>query len=347
MKAVIYQGPHEFTVEERPKPCILEPTDAIVKVTHTTICGTDLHILQGDIASTPGCILGHEGVGVIDSVGIGVTNLQPGERVVIPAINGCGRCVYCRRGMASQCEVTGFAFGMVLDGMQAEYVRVPHAMFSLYVLPEEIDPGVGVLLSDVLPTAYEGSILNGGVGMGSSVVILGAGPVALAVLLLLKKLAGPSQVVVVGRGQSRLGVAKMLGADHVLTCLDGDAQVVKSAKALTGNRGFDVVIEAVGLTEVLETSQALVAAGGTIALLGAHMYKCDLHLESLWLRNITLKTLLVNTSSVPDLLRVVKAGKIHPEVLISHEYSFQDIEAAYEAFKTASKHGMLKVLITV
>jgi alcohol dehydrogenase len=287
MKAVIYTGESKITVEHRPKPLILEPTDAIVKVLHTTICGTDLHILQGHVPScTPGRILGHEGVGVIDSLGVAVTNFTPGQTVLISCITSCGTCHYCRRKMPSQCESGGWILGNRIDGTQAEYVCIPHASFSLHALPESIDAKVAVTLSDTVPTSYECGILNGDIQPGSTVAIIGSGPIGLMVLQMARNLFGPAMTVVVGRGLPRLETARSMGADHTFSVLEGQEAVITSALAVTKERGFDVVIEAVGTVESFAIAQALVGAGGTIASLGVFGEPCELHLEKLWNRNI-------------------------------------------------------------
>ncbi|KAL5341876.1 alcohol dehydrogenase [Aspergillus crustosus] len=348
MKAVIYTGKSKITVEDRPKPFIAEPTDAIVRVLHTTICGTDLHILQGHVPScTPGRILGHEGVGVIDSLGTAVTNFTVGQKVLISCITSCGTCYYCRRKMPSQCESGGWILGNSIDGTQAEYVRIPHAPFSLHALPESIDEKVAVTLSDTVPTSYECGILNGHIQAGSTVAIIGTGPIGLMILQMARNLFGPSITVVVGRGKPRLETSKAMGADHTFSILDGQDAAISSALAVTKERGFDVVIEAVGTPESFEIAQALVGAGGTIASLGVFGESCELHLEKLWNRNICLRTRLIDAVSTPDLLRMVETGGIDPHFLVSHSFAFDDIHNAYEAFEAPSKHGTLKVVVTM
>lgn len=301
MKAVVYTGDRNITVEERPKPIILEPTDAIVKVLHTTICGTDLHILQGDVPScTPGRILGHEGVGVIESLGPAVMNFTIGQRVLISCITSCGICYYCRKKMPSQCQSGGWILGNEIDGTQAEYVRIPHASFSLHLLPDTIDPKVAVTLSDTVPTAYECGILNGDIQPGSSVAVIGTGPIGLMSLQLAKNLFGPSTMVAVGRGMSRVETAKSVGANHTVSVLDGQDSAISSALAVTkGEMGFDAVIEAVGSPNSFEIAQALVAPGGTIASLGVFGECCKLRLEKLWNRNICISHLSFHLLHLP------------------------------------------------
>ncbi|KAL4971628.1 alcohol dehydrogenase [Aspergillus desertorum] len=348
MKAVVYTGDSKITVEDRPKPVILQHTDAIVKVLHTTICGTDLHILQGHVPTcTAGRVLGHEGVGVVESLGAAVTNFTAGQTVLISCITSCGTCHFCRKKMPSQCTSGGWILGNTIDGTQAEYVRIPHAQFSLHDLPKGIDPKVAVTLSDTIPTAYECGILNGQIEPGSTVAIIGTGPIGLIVLQMARNLFWPAMTVVVGRGQPRLETAKSIGADHTLSVLKGEESVVTSALALTKNRGFDVVIEAVGTKESFQIAQGLVGAGGTIATLGVFGESCELHLEKLWNRNICLRTRLVDAVSTPDLLHIVESGGIDPGFLVSHGFPFDQIHDAYNAFELSSKHGALKVVVTM
>ncbi|PQE14233.1 alcohol dehydrogenase protein [Rutstroemia sp. NJR-2017a BVV2] len=348
MKAVIYTGDTNISVQDRPKPVISAPTDAIVKVLHTTICGTDLHILQGHVATcTPGRILGHEGVGVIETLGAAVTNFTVGQKVLISCITSCGLCHYCRKKMPSQCESGGWILGNTIDGTQAEYVRIPHASFSLHTIPASIDLKTAVTLSDTVPTSYECGILNGNIQPGSTIAIIGSGPIGLMILQMARNLFGPAMTVMVGRGHPRLETAKSMGANHTLSVLDGKDAVITSALELTKERGYDVVIEAVGSAESFEIAQALVGAGGTIASLGVFGESCELHLEKLWHRNICLRTRLIDAVTTPDLLQMVDSGSIDPRFLVSHNFAFDDIHGAYEAFNASSKHGALKVVVTM
>lgn len=268
-------------------PTILHPGDAIVKLVCTTICGTDLHILQGHVPTcTPGRILGHEGVGIVESIGAGVTGPRLGDRVLISCISACGMCAACRKGMASHCSTGGWILGNEIDGTQAEYVRVPHANFSLHVLPPGVPSDLAVTFSDILPTAYECGVINADVRPGSSLAIVGPGPIGLAAMMFAQKLFGPSQVVMIGRGESRLRTAKDLGATHTFSSRESLKDAVQAAIGVNGGIGFDSVIEAVGTKESFELAQMLVGPGGTIASLGVFGEKCDLHLDQLWNRNI-------------------------------------------------------------
>ena len=343
MKALVYHGPGKKAVEDRAKPELRAPDDAIVKITKTTICGTDLHILKGDVATcAPGRILGHEGVGVIDSVGAGVTAFRPGDRVLISCISACGKCDYCRRGMYSHCTTGGWILGNTIDGTQAEYVRAPHADTSLYSIPPGADEEALVMLSDILPTGFECGVLNGKVEPGSTVAIVGAGPIGLAALLT-AQFYSPAKIIMIDLDENRLEAARRLGATDTVNSKDGKA--VEKVKALTAGRGVDTAIEAVGIPLTFLLCQDLVAPGGIIANIGVHGTKVDLHLERLWSENIAITTRLVDTVSTPMLLKTVQSKKINPKLLITHRFKLDKILDAYETFGHAASTGALKVII--
>jgi alcohol dehydrogenase len=345
MKALVYHGRGQKKLEDRPMPRIAAATDAIVKVTKTTICGTDLHILKGDVAScAPGRILGHEGVGVIAEAGAGVTVFQPGDPVLISCISSCGKCEYCRRGMYSHCTTGGWILGNSIDGTQAEYVRIPHADTSLYRIPPGADEEALVMLSDILPTGFECGVLNGKVQPGGTVAIVGAGPVGLAALLTAQFYA-PAEIIMIDLDDNRLAVATQFGATRTVNSDDG--QAAASVMKLTGGRGADTAIEAVGIPATFELCEEIVAAGGTIANIGVHGAQAALHLERLWDRNITITTRLVDTVSTPMLLKTVQAGKLDPKRLITHRFKLEAILAAYETFAQAADAKALKVIIEV
>ncbi len=343
MKALVYLGPGKKALEDRPKPTLLGPTDAIVKITKTTICGTDLHILKGDVPTcTPGRILGHEGVGVIDSVGAAVSGFHQGDHVLISCISACGRCNYCRKLMYSHCTTGGWILGHKIDGTQAEFVRIPHAESSLYRIPAGEDEEALVMLSDILPTGFECGVLNGKIQPGGSVAIIGAGPIGLAALLT-AQFYSPATIIMVDLDDGRLAVARRLGATETINSSDGKA--ADSIKELTGGFGVDTAIEAVGIPATFELCQNIIAPGGTIANVGVHGTKVDLHLEMLWDRNITITTRLVDTVSTPMLLNTVSAHKIDPKLLITHHFTLEHILDAYETFAHAAHTGALKVVI--
>src|SRR5476651_2145249 len=341
MKALAYLGPGKKALEERPKPAIAAATDAIVRVTRTTICGTDLHILKGDVPScTPGRILGHEGVGVIDSIGTAVTAFKPGNTVLISCISSCGKCVYCRKLMYSHCTTGGWILGNSIDGTQAEYVRTPHADNSLYPIPDGADEEALVMLSDILPTSFECGVLNGKVEPGSTVAIVGSGPIGLAALLT-AQFYSPAEIIMIDLDDNRLEVAKSFGATSTVNSTDGKA--AEAVMKMTAKRGVDTAIEAVGIPATFELCEKIVTAGGQIANIGVHGKKVDLHLESLWDRNISITTRLVDTDTIPMLFKTVSSRKIDPKLLITHRFKLDKILDAYETFGNAAKTKALKV----
>jgi alcohol dehydrogenase len=343
MKALVYQGPGKKSLEERPKPKIIDPTDAIVKIVKTTICGTDLHILKGDVPTcAPGRILGHEGVGVVDQAGPAVTAFKPGDRVIVSCISSCGKCDYCRRGMYSHCVNGGWILGNKVDGTQAEYVRIPFADTSLYHIPAGTEEDALVMLSDILPTGFECGVLNGKVQPGSTVAIVGAGPIGLAALLT-AQFYSPAEIIMVDMDDNRLQMSSRFGATSVINNKDGKA--VEKIMKMTAGRGVDTAIEAVGVPGSFITCEDIVAPGGIIANIGVHGVKADLHLEKLWDRNIAITTRLVDTVTTPMLLKTVESHRIDPKQLITHRFKLDNILAAYETFGTAAKTGALKVLI--
>jgi alcohol dehydrogenase len=343
MKSLVYLGPGTKTVQDRPKPAIAAPTDAIVRIMKTTICGTDLHILKGDVPSCdPGRVLGHEGVGVIDQVGPAVTAFKVGDRVLISCITACGKCVYCRKLMYSHCTTGGWILGNRIDGTQAEFVRIPYADMSLYHIPDGADDEALVMLSDILPTGFECGVLNGKVQPGNTVAIVGAGPVGLAALLT-AQFYSPAEIIMVDLDDNRLDVATRFGATSTVN--SGDGKAAAAIMQMTGGRGVDTAIEAVGIPATFELCENIVAPGGTIANIGVHGTQAPLHLERLWDRNIAITTRLVDTVSTPMLLNVLGAHKIDPQRLITHRFTFDKILDAYETFAHAASTRALKVII--
>jgi len=344
MKALVYNGPGKRSWEEKPKPEVRAPTDAIVRITKTTICGTDLHILKGDVASVKGGrILGHEGVGVVEEVGSAILGFKARDRVLISCITSCGRCEACKKGMYSHCESGGWILGNTIDGTQAEYVRIPYADNSLYAVPKGVDEDALVMLSDILPTGFECGVLNGTVKPGDKVAIVGAGPVGLAALLT-AQFYSPAELILIDLDENRLAVAKTFGA--TATVNSGDGKAVEKVMALTGNKGVDVAIEAVGIPGTFDICQDIVAAGGHIANVGVHGKPVSLKLEKLWAHNITLTTRLVDTVTTPMLLKNVVAGKLQPKKLITHQFRLDELMKAYDTFGNAAKEKALKVLLT-
>jgi alcohol dehydrogenase len=328
MKALVYQGPDRKALEERPVPSIRDPGDAIVRIVKTTICGTDLHILKGDVPTcAPGRILGHEGVGVIEKTGTGVTTFHHGDHVLISCISACAKCDYCRRGMFSHCTTGGWILGNQIDGTQAEYVRIPHADTSLYRIPNGADEEALVMLSDILPTGFECGVLNGKVEPGSTIAIVGAGPIGLAALLT-AQFYSPAEIIMIDLDDNRLQVAKRFGATTTVSAADGKA--AEAVMTMTGGRGVDTAIEAVG---------------APASFIGVHGVKVDLHLERLWAQNITITTRLVDTVTTPMLLKTVQSRKIDPKLLITHRFKLDRILDAYDTFERAATTEALKVII--
>lgn len=346
MKALVYEGPGRKSLQERPKPSLAASTDAIVRITKTTICGTDLHILKGDVPSCePGRILGHEGVGVVEEVGAGVSAFKPGDHVLISCISACGKCDYCRRGMYSHCATGGWILGNQIDGTQAEYVRIPHADTSLYPIPPGCEEEALVMLSDILPTGFECGVLNGKVAPGSMVAIVGAGPVGLAALLTAQFYA-PARLIMIDLDDNRLEVARRFGATDTINSSAGNAAAAAQLQQLTEGLGVDTAIEAVGVPTTFELCEDIIAPGGVIANVGVHGAKVDLHLERLWSHNITITTRLVDTVTTGMLLKVVQSRRIDPQLLITHHFSLAQIDAAYETFGQAARNKALKVIIS-
>ncbi|WP_091077217.1 zinc-dependent alcohol dehydrogenase family protein [Nonomuraea wenchangensis] len=344
MKALIYHGPGRRAWEETPDPRLVEPTDAIVRVDTVTICGTDLHILKGDVpAVEPGRILGHEAVGTVMATGDAVTTVKQGDRVLVSCINACGRCRYCRTGMYGQClGGGGWILGHRIDGTQAEYVRVPFADTSTHALPEAVSSEAALMLADILPTSYEVGVLNGRVRPGDTVVVVGAGPIGLAAITT-ARLFTPSHIVAVDLAASRLEAAKRLGADIVVGAADDPIAAVAE---LTHGLGADVAIEAVGVPDTFELCTRLVRPGGHVANVGVHGAPVTLHLQDLWIRNLTITTGLVDTYSTPALLDMVAAGRLDPTTFITHRFGLNDMEAAYQTFSDAADTGALKVVLS-
>ena len=342
MKAVVYHGPGNKSLDTVPVPKVQKPTDAVVRIVKTTICGTDLHILKGDVpAVEKGRILGHEGVGIIESVGDAVSNFKPGDRVLISCITSCGKCEYCKQQMYSHCEDGGWILGHLIDGTQAEYVRIPHADNSLYPIPAGSDEEALVMLSDILPTGHEIGVLYGAVKPGDTVAIVGAGPVGMGALLT-AQFYSPAKIIMVDLDDGRLQMAKTFGATDLINSGSGDtvAEIMAHTKD-----GVDVAIEAVGIPHTFDICQKVVRPGGHIANVGVHGTKVDLQIQDLWIKNITLTTGLVNTNTTPMLLKTVTSGKLQPEGLITHRFSFDNFMDAYDVFGNASRENAMKVII--
>jgi len=341
MKALVYHGPGKRGWEEKPKPAIKNSSDAIIRITKTTICGTDLHIMKGDVPEViDGLILGHEGVGVVEEVGSAVLNFKVNDKVLISCITSCGICDACKKGMYAHCETGGWILGHMIDGTQAEYVRIPHADTSLYHIPDGVEEEAIVMLSDILPTGFECGVLKGEVKPGDTVAIVGAGPIGLAALLT-AQFYSPAEIIMIDLDENRLNFAKKFGATKLVS-----KDAVEEVMKLTNRKGVDVAIEAVGISTTFDICQSIVAAGGHIANIGVHGKSVELHLEKLWSKTITITTRLVDTVTIPMLLKTVLSGKLQPEKLITHRFELNEIMKAYDTFGNASKEKALKVILT-
>jgi len=345
MKALVYHGPGEKAWEAVPDPALQDTTDAIVRVEATTICGTDLHILKGDVPEvSSGRILGHEAIGTVEAVGPGVTSVKVGDRVLVSCISACARCQYCRDGHPGQCTGGGgWIFGYLIDGTQAEYVRVPFADTSTYKVPVGASDEEILMLADILPTGYEVGVLNGKVGPGDTVAIVGAGPIGLAAITG-AKLYTPGHVIAIDLADARLKAALDFGAD--LTVNNGRDDAVAYVQDLTGGRGADVAIEAVGVPASFELCTSLVRPGGHVANIGVHGQPATLHLESLWIRDITVTTGLVDATSTAMLLRLIESHQIDAARFVTHKFGLDEILTAYDVFGRAADTGAIKVVMT-
>ncbi|MEV8438765.1 zinc-dependent alcohol dehydrogenase family protein [Actinosynnema sp. NPDC051121] len=344
MKALVYRGPGRRSWEDVPDPELVDPTDAIVRITAATICGTDLHILKGDVPEVEaGRVLGHEGVGVVERVGAAVTGIKPGDRVLVSCISACGRCSYCRTGMYGQClGGGGWVLGHTVDGTHAEHVRVPFADTSTYLLPDGVTDSAAVMLSDILPTAYEVGVLAGKVEPGQTVVVVGAGPIGLAAIET-ARFFSPGHVVAVDLAGSRLEAAKQFGADVTVNAADDVERVVFE---LTGGSGADLAVEAVGVPETFELCTRLIRPGGRVANVGVHGKPATLHLEQLWIRDVTITTGLVDTVTTPTLLKMLANGRLDAERFATHHFALDEMDLAYDVFARAGETGALKVVLT-
>ncbi|SRX55459.1 zinc-dependent alcohol dehydrogenase family protein [Aequorivita sp. CIP111184] len=343
MKGLVYDGPGKIAYKEVSKPEIEKPTDAIVKIVKTTICGTDLGILHGKTPSVkPGTTLGHEGIGVIEEVGTGVSHFKKGDRVIISCITACGTCEYCKKQMYGHCKDGGWILGNLINGTQAEYVRIPHADNSLYAAPEGVDDEALVMLSDILPTGHEIGVINGCVKPGDTIAIVGAGPIGMSALLT-AQFYSPAKIYMIDLDENRLKLAKKWGATDTIN--SGTEDAAKKIMAETED-GVDVAIEAVGAPATFDICQQIIRPGGHIANIGVHGKSVDLKIQDLWIQNITITMGLVNTNTTPMLLKTVTAGKIQPEKLITHHFKLSEVIQAYEVFGNAAKEKALKIILT-
>ncbi|MCX2698198.1 MULTISPECIES: zinc-dependent alcohol dehydrogenase family protein [Ochrobactrum] len=343
MKALVYHGPGKKDWVEKPKPTVQEATDVIVRITKTTICGSDLHILKGDVPSVAeGRTLGHEGVGIVEEVGGAVRNFRRGDAVLISCITSCGSCPNCKRQLYSHCDDGGWQLGNTIDGTQAEFVRIRHGDNSLYPIPQGADEEALVMLSDILPTGLEIGVQAGGVKPGDTIAIVGAGPVGMSALLT-AQFYSPGKIVMIDMDPARLALARQFGATDTIQV--GEEDAASRIMEMTDGQGVDVAIEAVGVPATFDICQKIVSAGGNIANVGVHGKPVELRIEDLWIKNIKISMGLVNTNTTPMLLKTVKAGKFDPKKLITHRFRLDQILDAYEVFGNAAREKAMKVIL--
>jgi alcohol dehydrogenase len=345
MQALVYQGPGQRGWDNVDDPTIIDPTDIVVRIDTSTICGSDLHILRGDVPETkPGTVLGHEAVGTVVEVGGSVATVSEGDRVLMSCISACGRCRYCKESRYGQClGGGGWIFGHLIDGLQAEYARVPFADNSVYRVPDQLSDEQVLFLADILPTAYEVGVLNASVRPGDVVAVVGAGPVGLAAILT-ARLYTPGKIISIDLADARLARAAQFGADTTIN--NGSEDALAKTMELTGGLGVDVAIEAVGVPETFELAAALIRPGGHVANVGVHGRSATLHLETLWTRDITVTTGLVDTRTIPQLMALVASGRLDPTAFATHHFSLAETMAAYDTFADAGSTDALKVVLT-
>ncbi len=344
MKALVYHGPGQRGWDSVPDPTIIDPTDVVARIDTSTICGTDLHILKGDVPeTTPGTVLGHEAVGTVEEVGAGVSTVAPGDRVLMSCVSSCGRCRFCKEGRYGQClGGGGWIFGHTIDGLQAEYARVPFADNSVYKVPDELSDEQVLFLADILPTSYEVGVLNGMVTPGDVVAIVGAGPIGLAAILT-ARLYTPGRIVAIDLDDSRLESAAKFGAD--VTINNGREDALARVMDLTDGLGADVSFEAVGIPQTFDLATELIRPCGRVANIGVHGAPATLHLEKLWIRDVTITTGLVDTYTIPRLMKLVASGRLDPTIFTTHRFALGDTMAAYDTFADAASTGALKVVL--
>jgi alcohol dehydrogenase len=344
MKALVYQGPGQRGWDTVADPGIIDPTDLVVRIDTSTICGTDLHILKGDVPeTTPGTVLGHEAVGTVEEIGAGVSTVAVGDRVLMSCVSSCGRCRFCKEGRYGQClGGGGWIFGHLIDGLQAEYARVPFGDNSVYQVPEQLSDEQVLFLADILPTSYEVGVLNGMVAPGDVVAIVGAGPIGLAAILT-ATLYTPGRIVAIDLDDGRLASAMRFGADTAIN--NGREDAVAKVMELTDGLGADVAFEAVGVPQTFELATELIRPGGRVANIGVHGKPVTLHLEKLWSRDVTVTTGLVDTFSIPQLMRLTASGRLDPSLFATHRFPLGDTMAAYDTFADAANTKALKVVL--
>lgn len=342
MKAFVYHGPEKMSLDQVPKPTIIKPTDAIVKVTTSTICGTDKHIRHGGMPEVePGRIIGHEFCGIVEEVGSSVNKFKKGDKVAVSCVTQCMDCYYCRRGMYSQCTTGSWIYGYMIDGCQADYVRVPYADSGMYIIPDSLTDEDVLFVGDILSTGYFGAE-NGNIQPGDTVAVFGSGPVGMCAMAT-ARLWGPARIVAVDIDDSRLEFAKKNGwADYGLNPQKVD--VVQALKDMTGGRGADVTIEANGFEPTFKGAIDGVRAGGTVSLIGVFEKPQVVEMNKLWIKNIAIKMGLVNANRISELIDLIKEGKLNMKPLITHTLPLSQVAEGYDIFEERRDNAIKVVL---
>lgn len=344
MKALVYHGPGKKEWENVPDPGLVKDTDALVRIESTTICGTDLHVLKGDVATVePGRVLGHEAVGTVMEAGAGTTTVKEGDRVLLACVSACGRCRYCRVGNYGQCqdEEGGWVLGNTADGLQAEYARVPFADNSTHRVPDSLTDEQVIYLTDILSTGMEVGVLKGNVQPGDTVAIVGAGPVGLSAILA-ARLYSPANIVSIDISPARQEFARKFGADEAI----GPDEAMERINELTDGLGADVTIEAVGVPDTLRLCTEMVRPSGRVANIGVHGKPVELPFETLWAKGITITTGIPDTRVIPQLLKAIEAGTLDPTPFTTHRYELGKMMEAYDTFERSAETNALKPILT-
>jgi alcohol dehydrogenase len=345
MKALVFYGPGQISLETMPIPRA-RPGEVVIRVTLTTICGTDLHILKGEYPVKPGLVIGHEPVGVIHEIGEGVTGYQVGDRVLVGAITPCGQCNFCLGGNWSQCggAIGGWKFGNTIDGAQAEYLRVPYAQANLAKIPDELTDEQVVLLADIASTGISAAE-SADLQIGDTVAVFAQGPIGLCATAG-AKLKGASLIIAVESDPVRIQMSRRMGADAVFDFNQHD--VVEEIKHLTGGRGVDVAIEALGTQATFENALRVLRPGGTLSSLGVYSGKLSVPLEpfAAGLGDHKIVTTLCpgGKERMRRLMELVRQGRLDLTPLLTHTFPLDRITEAYQLFGQR-REGVIKIAI--
>lgn len=346
MKALVHDGNGTIAIEDRPKPEPIEPGDAIVRVTRSTICTSDLHIIHGAVPrALPDTVLGHEFVGAVEQVGAGVTNLAAGDRVAVSCETFCGECFYCKRGWVNNCVQGGWELGCRMDGCQAEFVRVPFAEQTCSVIPDGVADEDALFLGDIVATGQWGAEIAE-LERGCIVAVIGAGPVGLATMMC-AKLAEPGCIIAIDIDAKRLALAKERGlADETIDASTMSLDAVEAAvREMTEGRGADAVVEAAGGADTFEMAWRIARPNAVVVISAMYEGPQTLPLHEMYGKNLVFKTGGVDAANLDETMKLVEDGRIDTSCLISKRYALNDILEAYRAFE-AREDDCLKMVIT-